>query len=99
MTLGTDILEAVQRGGINNWTTTQNQSPTNMYTSKNRRNETEHKMDKIYGSIKGVMNANEISKESGFSQDTTYKYLLRLMDEGRVIRTQRGQPYSYMRKQ
>lgn len=98
MSLGQDILEAVKRGGIANWTTTTNQCPANMFTSKRRKNETEEKMDKIYSHIKGLMTSAEIAQASGFSLDTTYKYLLRLMDAGRVVRTQRGQPYSYRRK-
>lgn len=43
------------------------------------------------------MTAAEISKESGFCQDTTYKYLVRLMDEGRVVR-ESSQPFVYRRK-
>ncbi|UOF78827.1 Z-DNA-binding protein [Caudoviricetes sp.] len=97
MTLGTDLIEAVKRGGLSNWTTTTKQ-PSNQYTKKRKRDETQVKMDKIYSHIKGWMTTAEISRDCGYGYDMTYKYLCRLMDAGLVVRSQRGQPYTYRRK-
>lgn len=97
MTLATDLMEASKRGGLANWPTTTKQ-PSNQYSMGKKRNETQVKMDKIYDSIKGLMTSAEISQSCGYGLDTTFKYLVRLMDDGRVVRSQRGQPYSYRRK-
>ena len=97
MTLGVDIIEAVNRGGLANWTTSPKQ-PCNQFTMRRKRDETQIKMDKIYDNLKGWMTIAELSRESGYNAGTTYKYVLRLMDAGRVVRSQKGQPYSYRRK-
>lgn len=96
MTLADELIAAVQCGGLNKWTTSQN-NPTCQSAINRRKHKTTQGMDKVLNSIRGLMTAAEISKESGFCQDTTYKYLVRFMDEGKVIR-ERSQPFVYRRK-
>jgi predicted transcriptional regulator len=96
MSIGQDILDAVQKGGLNNWPTTTRHLPAHI--TRKAQNRTETAMDKIYNSIKGLMTATEIAQASGFKADATYKYLIRLIDAGMVVRSQRGQPHSYRRK-
>lgn len=90
MTLCDELIQAVKSGGINNW-------PTIKHSHVGRRShKTAQTLDILFNSIHGVMTTAEISKASGICQDTTYKYLMRLMDDGRVIR-EGGQPFVYRR--
>ena len=99
MNLGQDILDAVNRGGLWNWSTTTKQPIEEGRPPRNVgfRIETRQVMDKILNVLNGQMTSKEICEAAKMKPDAVYKYMVRLIDAGEVKRSQHGQPYKYWR--
>lgn len=100
LNLGQDIIEAVKRGGIERWQpSTRHIIPTALQASTTKRLKfTQSQMDKCFDSIEGQMTIAQISEKTGMIPETCYKYMVRLLEDGRVIRSQYKQPHLWFRK-
>jgi predicted HTH transcriptional regulator len=93
-----EIIEAVQKGGLSNWaTTTGRNSKQSMFTK--RKAEAEEYIEELYSAMYGgKFTATQLQRMTGQSKDSVYSRLSTLMERGKVKRSKvDGKNYKYWR--
>lgn len=103
MSLGTDILQAVKSGGMNNWRPACEARQSERVMHK-RQTRTEQNADLIYEAMGSeVWTVDKLCKVPklvevlGTRQHTYRDYLHRLVNDGRVKKSQAYQPHKFWR--
>jgi len=96
MIYASEILEAVKRGGSENWTTSKSDvKGRDKPLSKNQRRTEEAMADLFNAMGNNTCTVKELSAKTGMKLETVNKYLLLLIGKNRVKRSIIKQPYQY----
>lgn len=103
MSLGTDLLYAVQRGGMSKWRPACEAKQSERVMHK-RQTRTERNSDLIYEAmgkeiwtVDKLRNVPNLVEVLGNRPDTYRDYLHRLVQDGRVKKSQASQPHKFWR--
>lgn len=98
MIYASEILEAVKRGGSENWTTSRNDLKGCDKPLHKAQQRTEEAIAEVLNALsKDTKTVKQISDKTGIKPETVNKYLLVLMNRKKIKRSISKQPYQYMK--
>lgn len=92
-----EILDAVRKGGIDNWKTTS--KPEKQHAANtSRKREFEEAIEELYSAMYGrEWKVTELIQATGMRKDSVYSRLQILTERGKVRRKKEGSVYLYYR--
>lgn len=98
MIYASELIEAVQKGGLENWPTTTGKH-ANKSAHTQRKIEAEEMIQELYSAMyNGKWTATQLQEATGQSKDSVYAKLATLMERGKVRRDKSdGKKYQYYR--